>query len=201
MKLRLYNVLDQYINYLMQFDKKVLSSKEDDRLKDRKYLGTVLPINDLKYFIPLSSPKDSDYQVVNGEIIIRKNITPIMRIVVKDESGKDELKGTLKFNNMIPIPDIALVYYDVDTEADEDYKILVLKEISFIKINEDKIIKNAKVIHNQKMNNYEHIGYLNATVNFKLLEQKCKEYESAQESLIKPYQQIAAVTSELSKKS
>lgn len=38
-KIRLYNVLDEYVNYLIQFDKKVLSCKEDDRKHGRKYLG------------------------------------------------------------------------------------------------------------------------------------------------------------------
>ena len=85
--------------------------------------------------------KDSDYIKVDGILTIRKSVPPLMRIVVKDKVGKNELKGTIKFSSMIPIPDIALLNYDVTKEEDETYKILVLKEISFINSNSEAIIK------------------------------------------------------------
>ena len=175
--LKLYNVSDDYVNYLKQYDYRVFSSKEEDRIKDRKYLGVVLKINDCDYFVPLSSPKESDYKLVDNVKIIRKDIIPIIRIIVKNSSGENELKGTLKFSNMIPIPSNALINYDVNYENDEQYKILVLKEIDFINSNKDKIIKSARVIHNQKINNWD-IGYIKQTVDFKLLEQKSIEYAS-----------------------
>jgi protein AbiQ len=50
-KLRLYNVSDDYIRYLRNFDKKVFSNKEESRKKERKYLGIVLRVNDFKYYI------------------------------------------------------------------------------------------------------------------------------------------------------
>ncbi|MDA8229112.1 MAG: type III toxin-antitoxin system ToxN/AbiQ family toxin [Desulfitobacterium hafniense] len=189
-KLKLYNISDEYIKYLLNFDRKVFSNKEEDRKKERKYLGTVLHINDLKYFVPLSSPKESDYTWIDGKKVIRKSVIPIMRIVVKNNSGNDELKGTLKFSNMIPVPDCALIDYDVNNEADEDYKILVTKEISFIKSNSESILKNAQVIYNQKTNKYN-INYLKDTVEFLLLEQKCKEYEIVKQCLENLSQQIA----------
>lgn len=179
-KLKLYNVLDKYVDYLRQFDKKVFSTKEEDRKHKRKYLGTVLKIHGMDYFVPLSSPKDSDYISRNGMREIRKSIIPIIRIIVKDDNGNDELKGTLKFSNMIPVPYIALINYDVNNEMDLGYKILILKELSFIRKNVNKIIKNASIIYNQKINNYD-INYLNDTVDFKLLEQKCMEYITMQE--------------------
>lgn len=113
-----------------------------------------------------------------------------MRIVVKDKVGNNELKGTLKFSSMIPLPDIALLNYDVTKEEDETYKILVLKEISFINSNSEAIIKNARVIYNQKMNNYN-IGYVKSIVDFELLEKKCKEYKIIKQTLTEPSKQIA----------
>ncbi len=180
-KLRLYNVSDEYINFLRNFDKRVFSNKEEDRCKERKYLGIVLSINNFNYFVPLSSPKDSDYLYIENVKTIRKSIIPIMRIVAEGENGNDELKGTLKFSNMIPIPYSALLDYDLENEPDENYKILVLKELSFIFSNKKTIIRNAKVIHNQKTKNMNNIGYIKDTVNFKLLEQKCIEYEALQQ--------------------
>lgn len=145
-------------------------------------------MNSLIYFVPLSSPKETDY-IMNGEKKeIRKSIIPIIRIVTKDNQGNLELKGTLKFSNMIPVPDCALLTYDVELEIDKNYKVLILKELAFISDNTDKIFKHARVIYNQK-NRSLNINYLKETVDFILLEQKCKEYE---EWMVKLTQEAAA---------
>ena len=181
-KLRLYNVEDDYIEYLRNnIDKRVFSNKEEEvakgQAKERKYLGVVLNIKDFKYFVPLSSPKqDTDYIEIGGIKKIRKSIVPIMRIVVKNSVGDDELKGTLKFSNMIPVPECALIKYDVNYEVDENYKILVIKELSFIFSKVNAIIKNAHVIYTQKIKK-EQINYLYNTVDFLKLEKACKAYE------------------------
>ena len=77
--MKLYEVTDRYINYLRKFDKRVYDNKENNRKVMRKYLGIVLKINGLNYYIPMSSPKNSDY--INNEI--RKSIIPIIRIISK----------------------------------------------------------------------------------------------------------------------
>lgn len=195
-ELKLYNVMDEYITYLRKSDKKVFSNKEEDRLKERKYAGIVLTIKEFKYFVPLSSPKDSDYELINNEKQIRKSIIPIMRIVAKNVLGEYELKGTLKFSNMIPVPECALINYDVEKEKNENYKILVIKELSFIFSNSKQIIKNAQVIYNQKTNNFKN-GYLKQTVDFLLLEVKSKEYQEAKEIITAAQAQVAIAESKL----
>ena len=60
--MKLYAVTDEYINYLRMFDNRVYDNKEDKRKVMRKYLGIVLKINQLNYYIPMSSPKKSDYK-------------------------------------------------------------------------------------------------------------------------------------------
>ena len=62
-------------------------------------------------------------------------------------------------------------------ETNKDYKILVEKELVFIEKNEEMIKKYAKIIYNQKINNYD-VSYIKNVVDFKLLEEKCKEYKS-----------------------
>lgn len=57
--MKLYAVSDEYINYLRNFDKRVYDNKEEIRKATRKYLGIVLKINNLNYYIPMSSPKKS----------------------------------------------------------------------------------------------------------------------------------------------
>lgn len=44
--------------------------------------------------------------------------------------------------------------------------------------NEDMIKKYASIIYNQKNNGYD-VSYIKNVVDFKLLEQKCKEYKKS----------------------
>jgi len=78
---------------------------------------------------------------------------------------------------MIPVPDSELILYEPKNEKDKDYKILVEKELEFIGKNERIIKKYASIIYNQKINNYD-VSYIRNVVDFKLLEEKCKEYKS-----------------------
>lgn len=97
--LKLYEISEEYISYLRSFDSFVFSAKEDDRNHTRKYLGVVYTINNYNYYIPLSSPKNTDYQMINGKRQIRKSIVPIIRITATSDCGELELKGTLKLSN------------------------------------------------------------------------------------------------------
>lgn len=69
MKLNLYSISDKYIKYLRQFDDKIYDNKEDMRIHERKYLGIVLTVNEFNYYIPMSSPKKSDYLDFDKKII------------------------------------------------------------------------------------------------------------------------------------
>lgn len=171
--MKLYSITDKYINYLRKFDDKVYDNKEDKRKVMRKYLGIVLDINKLKYYIPMSSPKKSDYK--NKEI--RKSVIPIIRIISNEEINNiPVLKGTLRISNMIPVPDSELVLYEPKNEKNKNYKILVEKELEFINKNQDMIIKYANILYRQKINNYD-VSYIKNVVDFKLLEEKCIEYK------------------------
>lgn len=172
--MKLYAVTDEYIRYLRKFDNKVYDNKENNRKVMRKYLGIVLTINELNYYIPMSSPKNSDYK--DNEI--RKSIIPIIRMVSNEEINNiPVLKGTLRISNMIPVPISELILYEPKNEQDKDYKILVEKELEFIDKNEEMIKKYAMILYKQKINNYN-VSYIKNVVDFKLLEKKCKEYKS-----------------------
>ena len=161
----------KYISYISTVEKNVFSSKENDRNHTRKYLGIVYSINGYNYYIPLSSPKNSDYRMENGVQKIRGSIVPIIRITSQSSSGELELKGTLKLSNMIPVPASELTLYDMEHEPDLFYKALIHKEMLFIRKNKNKIIQNAKILYKQKKENNPAIGYLKSTVDFLLLEQ------------------------------
>ena len=169
MKLNLYSVSDKYINYLRQFDNKVYDNKEEIRTHERKYLGVVLTVNEFNYYIPMSSPKNSDYIDISKKII-RKDTKTIIRIY-----EGNRLYGTLRISNMIPVPITELEPYMVSNETDLKYKEVILGELRYINNNSNRIIKYAKTVYNQKIKNMD-IGYIKNTVDFKLLEEKLKEW-------------------------
>ena len=169
MKLNLYSVSDQYIEYLRQFDNKIYDNKEEIRTHQRKYVGVVLTVNEFNYYIPMSSPKKTDYIDIDKKII-RKDTKTIIRI----HEG-DRLYGTLRISNMIPVPITELEPYTISTETDLKYKEVILGELRYINDNSNKIIKYAKTVYNQKIKNIN-IGYIKNTVNFKLLEEKLREW-------------------------
>lgn len=132
-------------------------------------MGVVLTVNEFNYYIPMSSPKKSDY-IDFDKKIIRNDTKTIIRI---HEGGR--LYGTLRISNMIPVPIIELEPYMISSETDLKYKEVILGELRYINNNTPKIIKYAKTVYNQKIKNID-IGYIKNTVDFKLLEKKLKEW-------------------------
>ena len=59
--LSFYEIDDDYIEYLRRFDKKVLITKDEDRMHTRKSIGIMFHNREYKYFIPLSSYKPETY--------------------------------------------------------------------------------------------------------------------------------------------
>ena len=60
---------------------------------------------------------------------------------------------------MIPVPDSELILYEPKYEKNKNYKIF------------------ANIIYNQKNNGYD-VSYIKNVVDFKLLEEKCREYKN-----------------------
>lgn len=99
-KIGIYSVSDRYIAFLRSDSRlqNVFDNKEGQRFHTRKYLGIVFIHNEFHYYIPFSSPKNSDYIMrEDGTREIRKSIVPIIRMTTMDTASGDlELKGTLK---------------------------------------------------------------------------------------------------------
>ena len=109
MGFKLCTIDTKYIEFLRS-DRKLYNvfENKDDANFIRKYIGVVFNIGQYHYYAPLSSPKRTDYKIVNGEQIIRNDIIPIIRIAVR-ENEKMRLKGTVKLSNMIPVPEKAIL--------------------------------------------------------------------------------------------
>ncbi|MBQ6996284.1 MAG: type III toxin-antitoxin system ToxN/AbiQ family toxin [Lachnospiraceae bacterium] len=173
---KLYSVSDEYVEWLREQYPNVYSNKINARTHTRKYLGVVMQIGEYKYYIPLSSPKDSDYQIAGESKVIKKSIVPIIRIVVKNASGEKELKGTLRISHMIPVPETELKLYDLENETDSTYKDLIQNEMIFIRKNREKIIANANLLYKQKAANDLTAGYVKSALDYQKLEKLCKQY-------------------------
>ena len=81
---KIYSVSDEYITYLREKMPNVYSNKIENRTHTRKYVGVVIEISGYKYYIPMSSPKDTDYQIAGENRVIKKSIVPIIRMVIKN---------------------------------------------------------------------------------------------------------------------
>ena len=175
---KLYSVSDEYVECLRKDFPNVYSNKVNARTHTRKYLGVVFRIGKYNYYIPMSSPKDSDYQIAGTNKVIKKSIVPTIRIVVKNIHGEKELKGTLRISHMIPVPTSQLTLYDLENEPDNTYKDLVQNEMIFIRKNREKIAANAKLLYKQKVSNDSTAGYVKAALDYQALEVLCDSFEN-----------------------
>jgi len=173
--MKLYEISDDYTNYMQQyFRSTMLENKEEIRTYTRKYVGVVIEINNFKYFAPLSSPKDSDY--VDGKI---RNSSSIIFRMIKNYSTNPILLGTIKLNNMIPVPESEIKLYDYKNEKDLRYKSLIEDEINWINHNITRIRKTAQSLYSSKMNekksrNEKNSRYFDSIMPFIEAEEKCR---------------------------
>lgn len=191
----LYTVSEKYVSYLRRFEpKKILSNSEQKN--NRKFIGLIIKKGKYNYVVPLSSPKYNKDFAIKGYsgktlpldfstkkykkdiILLRDTSEPVVFMYSKDSSGID-FYSKIQCNNMIPVPKCELTKIDISLEKDIAYKMLLQKEINFIRKNETKIIKkHINPVYNNRINNRMNIGYVRlATPDFLLLEQKCDEWE------------------------
>ena len=94
----------------------------------------------------------------------------------KMQESVDFLKiGTLavlNINNMLPVPQSECIAVDISSIKDEKYKHLLLQEYRIIKLLEDKILKNAKIVYSHKIHNENKTSLAKRCNDFLLLEQK-----------------------------
>ena len=123
--MKFYYVIDTYIQYLRDYDTKVAENKKESR----PYVGVVVEIEDIKYYAPFTSPKRKHLNMKNS-----KDFRKI----------KNGIYGAINFNNMIPVPDNALVLIDIDNEPNEKYRRLLQNQYKAILSDSEIIIKTAE---------------------------------------------------------
>jgi protein AbiQ len=151
-KLILCKIKDDYIQYMYNFDSNIYYNKKESR----PYLGVLLYVNNIKYYAPLSSPK-------------KKHVK--MKESIKYEKIDKGKLGLLNLSNMIPVPDTAILDFDVNKDKN---KYLYFSQLRYFKKNYTKIMKKAKKLYslvvfgNEKLKSH--------CCNYILLEEKSKKF-------------------------
>lgn len=156
-KLRLYRVSEQYIVFLHSIDNRVQLNKGERR----PYVGVVLSVNGIDYFVPMESPKPNHKNVKSG--------IHLMRI----DEGK---YGLLGFNNMIPVRREALIRFDIGDEPDEQYRQLLWNQIAWCNDHKDIICSHAEKTYNMVLSG-KSMFHLQICCDFKKLEKASKRFD------------------------
>ena len=163
-KLRLYKINIDYIKYLYSFDKRIQynPNREDEYSKNRPYLGIVLHIDNFNYFVPLEHPRESHKNMKNNIFIF------------KIHNG---IYGILGFNNMIPVKKEQIVKFDINKIEKKGYRQILISQYHFCNKHIGEIREKAQETYKRSFKN---VFMKKVCCDFKLLEEKCKEYNVAQ---------------------
>lgn len=159
MDIKLYQIENEYIDYLVPYAKHLFHNKKVGQQNDRKYIGIVLKVNNFDYFAPLSSfkPKHSRMHEMIDFIKVKEY-------------------AVINLNNMFPVPLSECTYVDIGKEKDKNYRALLTAEYRYIKSIQAKIRKNALNIYIHKVENGNSTGLAKRCNDFMLLEKLCQEY-------------------------
>lgn len=157
-----YNIKDSYIDFLRQYDTRVADNKHEGR----PYIGIIIAIDDISYYAPLTSPKPKHLKMKNG-----KDFRKI----------KQGLYGGINFNNMIPVPDSALLPIKISQVADDRYRRLLQNQYAAVKDDFTAIVTTATRLRKLLLTAEEHLSPHDARLkarccDIRLLEKVFREY-------------------------
>jgi len=161
--MRFYNIKDDYITFLRQYDMKIAENKHEAR----PYVGVVLEINGIYYYAPFTSPKPKHQKMKNGKDFRKIN---------------QGIYGAINFNNMIPVVSEALIEIDINNLEDEKYKNLLFNQLNYIRADKKQIEKTAAQLHtllltaDNELNKHD-LQIKQRCCNIKLLEEKYLNYK------------------------
>ena len=172
-KLKWYIVNKEYVKYLKLFDSKVENIDYEKNVKP--YIGIVLNIDNFKYYVPISSPKEKHYKMEEDIDFIK----------IIDKKGN--ILGVLNLNNMIPILDseIKELKYDEiekiktfnNDKEKQLYLMLLRLEIKIINDKIEKILRSASKLYKLRLKNPKS-KIAKRCCDFKKLEEKAIEYNN-----------------------
>ena len=156
-KFQFYHINEHYISYLHSIDTRVQYNKG----QRRPYVGIVLSINGIDYYVPLESPKPNHVNIKGGG--------PVMKL-------DDGRLGLMGFNNMIPVIPSCLIKFDIQSIENENYKMLLLNQLNYCNKNRDLILQRAESTYRKALSRKIPL-YQKVCCNFEKLERKSKKYD------------------------
>ena len=183
-KLTFININQDYLKFLHENCAEVYYKPIN--YDNKPYLGILINEDDNQYVLPLSSAKEKHKSWKNTESdrfliyeICDKNLLSSNAVYKQNTDGTvTHILSVLDLKKMLPIKDG--VYTKVDLTANSNdsaelrnYKNLMNKEYSFCLKILNSIIQKANKIYDKQMETGKVIKFC---CDFKLLEQKCKEY-------------------------
>lgn len=96
-------------------------------------------------------------------------------ILIRVPGDEKEVKGSLRFNYMVPVPDECIEKLIIKDVQDEKYRMLLNKEYRFCVNNAQRIQKKANKIYEMVTENRKQILTDNSC-DFRILEEGYREY-------------------------
>ncbi len=162
-KLNFYYVDKKYVQYLKDTETQKrgfsrIPNMEYDNTRKSKFLcGVVLSINDVDYYVPVTSFKQQKPD----------------NFLIRADNG--QIVSSLRFNYMFPVPRELVIIRKIKDEMDQAYRALLSQELRFCIKHQDEIQKLAERTY-KRVELGKNIGLVKNSCDFKLLEEKCKEY-------------------------
>ena len=162
-KMDFYRITEEYNRFLQRYEKekrgvtKVPNIRYTDRNKFA--FGAVMQVNGMNYYVSVSSFDKK--QEAN--------------ILIRVPGDKKEVKGSLRFNYMVPVPDECIEKLVIKDVEDEKYRLLLNKEYQFCMNNAERIQKKANKIYEMVTTNRKQILTDNSCA-FHILEDGSREY-------------------------
>lgn len=158
-----YRIDEEYNQFLQRYEKEKrgVSKVPNIRYKDRNKFafGAVMEVNGINYYVSVSS--FSKKQEAN--------------ILIRVPGDEEEVKGSLRFNYMVPVPDECIEKLIIKDVKDEKYRMLLNKEYRFCVNNAERIQKKANKIYEMVITNRKQILTDNSC-DFRILEEEYREY-------------------------
>ena len=158
-----YRIDEEYNQFLQRYEKEKrgVSKVPNIRYKDRNKFafGAVMEVNGINYYVSVSS--FSKKQEAN--------------ILIRVPGDEEEVKGSLRFNYMVPVPDECIEKLIIKDVKDEKYRMLLNKEYRFCVNNVERIQKKANKIYEMVITNRKQILTDNSC-DFRILEEGYREY-------------------------
>ena len=131
----------------------------------RPFICILFKIENCEYFAPLSSPKPK-YKTMKATIDFLKI--------------KDGELGAVNFNNMIPVRENNYAIVNLNkpafNESEQKYQKMLIEQLDWLNAHYRQIKSKSFKLYNLYINDKLPKNIKIRCCNFKLLEEKCKEY-------------------------